>query len=191
MLNTKYIIVKAGDNQQVVPNTEALDNAWFVKNVKMVNNADEEMNALNGFIPGETVIVDKRFESQLNGFNPVNDSAATIVMESYSPNELVYKSISAAENVAVFAEIYYQPGWDAFIDGKKAEHFRCNYILRAMRIPAGEHKIEFKFEPASYYTGEKIAMGASGLIWLLLIGMVGKEIVRRRKEGDKDQQLLK
>ena len=149
--------------------------------VKMVKNADEEMNALNNFNPAQTVIVDERFAGLLQGFTPSPDSMATIVMDSYAPNHLIYKSKSGKENVAVFSEIYYQPGWDAFIDGKKAEHFRCNYILRGMRIPAGEHTVEFKFEPASFYTGEKMALAGSGLILLLLIGVAVREVMNRRK----------
>ena len=184
MLNTKYIIYKAGEQEQVLPNTGMYENAWFVSDLKMVNNADEEMNALNDFEPGKTVIVDKRFSNQLSGFTPSPDSGAVITLEKYEPNDLLYKSKSSKENVAVFSEIYYQPGWDAFIDGKKADHFRCNYILRGMRVPAGEHTIEFKFEPTSYYTGEKVAMGSSGLILLLLIGVIGREIMNRRKQRD-------
>ncbi|MEP7128235.1 MAG: YfhO family protein, partial [Chitinophagales bacterium] len=181
MLNAKYIVFKSGEKDQVLPNTAALDNAWFVNKVKMVDNADEEMASLNDFNPAETVIVDKRFSGQLSGFVPVADSAAVIALKTYEPNFLTYTSKSKADQVAVFSEIYYQPGWDAFIDGKPAEHFRCNYILRGMKIPAGEHTIEFKFEPASYYTGEKIAMAGSGLILLFLFGLIGKEFMNKRK----------
>src|SRR4030095_735545 len=155
------------------------DNAWFVSDMKIVNNADEEMTALNQVDPAKTVIIDKRFSSHVNGFKPSTDSSATIVLESFGLNDLVYKTKSSAENIAVFSEIYYQPGWDAFIDGKKADHFRCNYILRGMRIPAGEHTIEFKFEPASYYAGEKVAMAGSGLVLLLLIGVVVRDLMNR------------
>ncbi len=183
MLNTKYIIYKAGNNEQVIPNTAALDNAWFVSDMKIVNNADEEMKALNDIDPSKTVIIDKRFSSQLNGINPSVDSSATIVLQTFALNDLVYKSKSAKDNIAVFSEIYYQPGWDAFIDGKKTDHFRCNYILRGMRIPAGEHTIEFKFEPESFYTGEKIAMAGSGIILLLLIGVAAREWMNRNKNS--------
>ncbi|HUM47072.1 MAG TPA: YfhO family protein [Chitinophagales bacterium] len=182
MLNTKYIIFKSGEQDQVLPNTAAMDNAWFVKNVKMVNNADEEMNGLNDFNPAETVLIDKRFSDQLTGFQPAMDSAAVIVLKSYEPNNLIYTSSSKVEQVAVFSEIYYQPGWDAFVDGKPVNHFRCNYILRGMRLPAGEHTIEFKFEPVSYYTGEKIAMAGSGMILLFLFGLIGKEFLKRKSE---------
>lgn len=184
MLNTKYIILPGqGQQQQVYPNTQALDNAWFVDSVKMVNNADEEMNALNDFNPVTTVIVDKRFASQVQGLQPGYDSTATVKMDSYAPNDLKYTSKSSRESVIVFSEIYYQPGWDAFIDGKKADHFRCNYILRGMRVPAGEHQIEFKFEPQSYFAGEKVAYGSSAIILLLALGLVYRD---RRKFLQKD-----
>ncbi|MBP9884598.1 MAG: YfhO family protein, partial [Chitinophagales bacterium] len=91
-------------------------------------------------------------------------------------------SSSRNEQLAVFSEIYYQPGWDAYIDGKAANHFRCNYILRGMRLPAGEHTIEFRFEPVSYYTGEKVAMAGSGIILLFLIGLIAKEFIDRKKD---------
>lgn len=184
MLNTKYIILPGqGQQQQVYPNTQALDNAWFVDSVKMVNNADEEMNALNDFNPVTTVIVDKRFASQVQGLQPGYDSTATVKMDGYAPNDLKYTSKSSRESVIVFSEIYYQPGWDAFIDGKKADHFRCNYILRGMRVPAGEHQIEFKFEPQSYFAGEKVAYGSSAIILLLALGLVYHD---RRKFLQKD-----
>lgn len=182
MLNAKYIIFKSNDRDQVLPNTGALDNSWFVKKVTMVANADEEMKGLNTFNPAEEVLVDKRFEALLSGFVPVVDSAALITLKSYEPNKLVYNSSAAAEQLAVFSEIYYQPGWNAFIDGKPAEHFRCNYILRGMRVPAGDHTIEFRFEPVSYNTGEKIAMAGSGLILLFFLGLIGKSFMNRQKE---------
>lgn len=182
MLNAKYLIYKAENRDQVMPNTGALDNAWFVRKVIMVNNADEEMAGLNNFNPEEEVLIDKRFEEQVSGFVPVMDSAATIVLKSYEPNKLLYNSSSKNEQLAVFSEIYYQPGWNAYIDGKAANHFRCNYILRGMRLPAGEHTIEFRFEPVSYYTGEKVAMAGSGIILLFLIGLIAKEFIDRKKD---------
>ncbi|MEO5673256.1 MAG: YfhO family protein [Chitinophagales bacterium] len=173
MLNTRYIIVpNKQQGEQVIPNAQAMDNAWFADSVLMVSNADEEMKALDHFNPGNTVIIDRRFESQLNNFIPAPDSAASVILESYAPNNLVYKSRSSRENIIVFSEIYYQPGWDAFVDEKKAAHFRCNYILRGMRVPAGDHTITFKFEPASFFTGEKVAMASSGILLLLLTGII-------------------
>lgn len=178
MLNTKYILVpNKQQGEQVMPNTQAMDNAWFVDSMRMVNNADEEMAGLNTFNPATTAIIDKRFSAQLGGLVPSHDSTASITLESYAPNDLVYKSKSSRENVVVFSEIYYQPGWNAFIDSKKADHFRCNYILRGMRVPAGDHTIEFKFEPQSYFTGEKVAYASSGILLLLLIGVLIRSLL--------------
>ncbi|HYV91981.1 MAG TPA: YfhO family protein [Chitinophagales bacterium] len=183
MLNTKYIIVSnKQQGEQVAPNPQAMSNAWFVESIRMVNSADEEMAALNTFNPSTSVIIDKRFSAQINGLTASRDSTASITLESYEPNDLVYKSKSSKENVVVFSEIYYQPGWDVLIDGKKADHFRCNYILRGMRVPAGDHTIEFKFEPQSYFMGEKVAYASSGILVLLLLGVVGLEIFNRRKK---------
>jgi len=185
MLNTKYIIVPGKNrDEQVVSNKDALGNAWFVDSIKIVNNADEEMNAVSHFNPATTAIVDKRFESQIQGLQPSFDSTAMVKLNSYAPNNLKYTSQSSKENVIVFSEIYYQPGWDAFIDGKKADHFRCNYILRGMRVPSGKHQIEFKFEPESYFVGEKVAYASSGLL-LLFVGLGGFWKYRRRKESAK------
>jgi hypothetical protein len=184
MLNTKYIILPGqGQQEQVYPNTQALDNAWFIDSVRIVENADEEMKALNDFNPATTVIVDKRFASQVQALQPGYDSTATVKMDSYAPNDLKYTSTSSRERVIVFSEIYYQPGWQAFIDGKKTDHFRCNYILRGMRVPAGEHQIEFRFEPQSYFAGEKVAYGSSAIMLVLAIGLVYRD---RRKFLQKD-----
>ncbi|MBA3648346.1 MAG: YfhO family protein [Chitinophagales bacterium] len=181
MLNAKYIIVPSKDQgEQVQPNPGALDNAWFADSIKIVQDADEEMSALNDFNPATTAIIDKRYSSQLSGYNPVDDLTSSIVLEKYEPNDLIYKSTSSKDRVAVFSEIYYQPGWNAYLDGKKTDHFRCNYILRGMRIPGGSHTIEFKFEPASYYVGEKVAYASSVLVLLLLTGAGLREFLKYR-----------
>ena len=99
-----------------------------------------------------------------------------IELTSYAPNKLTYKSSSGNKQLAVFSEIYYPKGWNVTIDGEPASHFRANYILRAMLVPQGEHTIEFEFRPASYYTGEKIALASSAILLLLLLGVFFKEI---------------
>ncbi len=166
MLNTKYIIY----NKDAAPliNKNAYGNAWFVKEYKIVDNADAEIALVGKINPKETAIVDKRFEAQLQGFKIAPDTAATINLLSYQPNFLTYKIKSVSEQLAVFSEIYYDKGWNAYIDGKLVPHFRSDFVLRAMRIPTGEHTVEFKFEPSVYKTGERIALISS----LLLIGLV-------------------
>lgn len=170
MLNTKYFIVPGQDRQpQIQINFEALGNAWFVKEYKVVDNADQEINALTDFNPSTTAILDKRFINEVEGFKPVIDTTASISLTSYAPNKLTYEYQSSSDQLAVFSEIYYDKGWKAFIDGKPSPHFRVDYILRAMIVPAGKHNIEFRFEPTAYYTGNTISM-ISSLILILLAG---------------------
>lgn len=169
MLNAKYIIYS--EEGGVLQNPKALGNAWFVSEYKIVANADSEITALGNFNPAATAIVDKKFSEQLNGFTPQSDSTQIIYLASYEPNDLVYQSKTSSEQLAIFSEIYYDKGWNAYVDGKLTPHFRCNYVLRAMRVPAGEHKIEFKFEPVAFASGEKISLAASVLILLAVAGI--------------------
>jgi len=186
MLNTKYFIVPdpQGGQPQMQINMEALGNVWFVNNARLVNNADEEINALTDFVPTETAVYDKRFASQLEGRIISKDSTATISLTDYKPNHLTYKSQTGSDQLAVFSEIYYDKGWNAYIDGKPAPYFRANYVLRAMIVPAGNHTIEFKFEPKVYATGEKIAYASSILLVLLALGTLGL-MAKRSTETDK------
>lgn len=168
MLNAKYIILK-GD-QPPIENKGALGNAWFVSSQKIVANSDSEIAAINKFDPRTTVIVDERYKDKIAGFSFDNrDYSALISLTDYKPNHLIYKSSSKTEQLGVFSEIYYDKGWNAYIDGKSSPYFRANYLLRAMRIPAGDHIIEFRFEPEVVSTGEKISFGSSLLLILLLI----------------------
>lgn len=181
MLNTRYII--AGEDGNVIRNNNACGNAWFVNSVRIVANADSEIVAVRNFNPRTTAIVDKRFEQQLNGWGFKSDSTASIRLISYAPNHLIYESNSVVEQLAVFSEIYYPSGWNAFVDGKPIEHFRADYVLRSMRIPAGKHTIEFKFEPAFYAKGNTIARVSSILLLLSLIGAIIVEVRKNRAEN--------
>ena len=174
MLNTKYFIMTDPDGQPVVePNVGALGNAWFVSNINIAESADSEINALEGFVPEEDAIIHKEFADYINGFKP--DKAGDIQLTSYSPNKLVYSSNAPSEQLAVFSEIWYGPdkGWKAYVDGQPVSHIRANYLLRAMRIPAGSHKIEFVFEPDSYQTGKMISTLSSSIIVLAFLGLIG------------------
>lgn len=179
MLNTKYLIVPDNNKQPVAQlNPGACGNAWFVPQYKIVANADEEIKSLDKFNPKEVVFIDKRFEDYVKGFTLQFDSSATIVLMDYKPNHLAYQSVAGSEQFAVLSEVFYDKGWNAFIDGKPAQYIRVNYVLRGMRIPAGSHKIEFKFEPTTYYTSEKIALTSSVLLILLFAGTVVFELKR-------------
>lgn len=180
MLNAKYVIY----HPELAPivNPYALGEAWFVPAYKFVNNADEEIAAINTLNPLEMAVVDKRFEQELSGLNIVADSTATIKMTEYKPNILKYKSKAATEQLAVLSEVYFSDGWQAYIDGKEAPHFRADWTLRAMRVPAGEHEIVFKFEPKDYYLSRTVATASSAVLVLLLIGMVVIPFVRKKRE---------
>jgi hypothetical protein len=167
-LNTRYIIY----NREAPPlvNKYELGNAWFVQSVQLVENADEEMNALHEIKPGTEAVVNKRFEKYLKDLPLNEDTSGTIQLTEYRANYLKYQTSSTTEKVAVFSEIYYDKGWQAYIDGKAVPHFRADYVLRAMMIPSGAHTVEFKFHPASYFLGEKVSLACSVLLLLLAVG---------------------
>ena len=179
MLNTRYIIYNA-EAPPLVNNSE-LGNAWFVNSYRIVNDAREEMDALTDFNPAREAIIDKRFERVLTGLTLAADAAAKIELTEYRANYLKYNARSATEQLAVFSEIYYDKGWQAYIDGNPVDHIRADYVLRAMRIPAGEHTIEYKFHPGSYFVSEKISLASSILFLLLLVGTLWMEW--RNKNG--------
>ncbi len=174
MLNTRYIIYNP--EHPPLRNPYAFGNAWFVPSIDVVENADEEILALDIKNPLDVAVVDKRFSADINGFTPQVDSAASIVLDTYKPNRLVYSSKSTSEQLAVFSEIYYQPGWKAYIDGNPADHFRADWTLRAMRIPAGEHEVVFEFEPDTYLMTFAISRYSSFLILFLIIVAIGYSI---------------
>ncbi len=176
MLNTKYFIQENDKRQvQVSKNPNACGNVWFVPQIKLVQNADEELKALEKFEPRNIAFVDKRFEKM--AANVTNfDSTATISLEKYSPDVLTYKSESKTTQNAIFSEIFYQDkekmGWKCYIDGKETPHFRANYVLRGVQIPAGKHTIVFKFEVPIYTQGETVALVCSILLVLTVLGSI-------------------
>jgi len=175
MLNTKYFITPDKEGRPSVrKNPLALGNAWFVDELKMVENADEELASLSdaNFNPEKLAVIDKRFSDQLIGFQPSFDSTASIYFLEYKPNYLKYETEASKEQLAVFSEIYFANGWNAYVDGELQPHWRANYVLRSMRIPAGNHEVEFKFEPQVYYTGEKMSLAGSILLVLFVSGGV-------------------
>ncbi|MRT92278.1 YfhO family protein [Ancylomarina sp. 16SWW S1-10-2] len=187
MLNARYVIVpKKEGGIQAVYNPDALGCAWLVSNYKLVDNADEEIMSLGAFNPTKELIVDKRFADQVNGFVSSPDSLASIDMTHYAPNGIQYEYQSSTEQLVVFSEMYYQPGWNAYVDGKLSPHFRANYVLRAMRLPAGKHKIEFKFEPKAFFVGEKISLASMILFFALVLGALVWTLKTNRK-GTSDE----
>lgn len=171
MLNTRYFIF-GKSAKEVVRNPNAAGNAWFVDKVLTVNSADDELFGLSNIDTRTTALVRNTFADQLGNFNPTPDPNGSIVLTDYKPDQLKYSFKSSNQELVVFSEVYYPDGtsWKAFIDGQPVEHLRANYILRALVVPAGEHTIEFRFEPVYYSTGGIIAL-ISSLVALVALGV--------------------
>jgi hypothetical protein len=181
MLNTKYIIVgRQGTPPQPMPNPDACGNAWFVDEIKWAASADDEMNGLNAaqlgdtaevpgaFNPRTTAIVRNTFKNELGNYSFGKDASAAIRLAQYGLNDISFSSKNSKDGFAVFSDIYYAKGWKAYVDDKETPIVRANYVLRAIKVPAGEHNIVFKFHPESFYTGQKVAMISS----ILIIGLI-------------------
>lgn len=166
MLNTKHFILPGREGGPIpLINRSANGNAWFVKRVNTVPNADEEIKALYKTNTKREAIVQEKFKKDVP-YKDSYDGQGSIKLVAYQPNHLTYESETSAEQMAVFSEIFYPFGWNAYIDGQLKPHAAANYVLRAMPIPSGKHKIEFKFEPKTYETGNRIAMAGSAILFL-------------------------
>lgn len=180
MLNTRYIILDPGSAPLV--NRYASGNAWFVDRVTLVENADAELLAVKTINPAAEAVVDRRFADMVGTLESAGTPGDTIFLTTYEPNLLIYKAELDAERVAVFSEIYYKYGWKAFIDDTPADHFRANYVLRGMTLPAGSHTITFRFEPESYKTGNRVSLAGSVLLLAFLI-LAALPMLKKRR-GD-------
>ncbi|OAD44487.1 YfhO family protein [Polaribacter atrinae] len=172
MLNTKYFIIgnDKGDKQSQL-NPDANGNVWFVENVKIVESANEEMQALDSLNTKNVAVYQKDVSNEYQpNFPKEIDSTANIELLNYDVTTLTYQSKTAKEQFAVFSEIYYKEGWNAYVDGKLTPHVRVNYVLRGMTIPAGEHTIEFKFEPKVIQQGKMISLASYALLILITAG---------------------
>ncbi|HMH32524.1 MAG TPA: YfhO family protein, partial [Puia sp.] len=173
MLNTKYFIQsnQASGQPQAAMNPGAFGPCWLVRSIHYVNNADEEMKALDSTNLRDTVVVQKNFESVIK-FMPVPDSGASIKLVANLNDRIIYQFSAKTNQFAVFSEVYYDKGWNAYLDGNKTPYCKVDYVLRGMPVPAGEHKSEFRFEPAIFRTGAAISWIASILAYLLLLGAI-------------------
>jgi len=180
MLNTKY--VKYSPGAAPISNIHALGNAWFVNDLKMVATADEEMQALAQMNPATEVVVNKEYESLLSGAGSP-DSAARATMTSYGTRRINYEVSTPVSAPLVFSEIYYPAGWVCRIDGQETPYFRANYFLRGVVVPAGEHKVEWSFEPKTYETGIKVNMAGSVSLLLLVLLVFGAEVWKWWRKG--------
>ncbi|RFS18724.1 hypothetical protein DVR12_27150 [Chitinophaga silvatica] len=179
MLNTKYFIVPGAKGQPMAQrNPDAYGNAWFVKDIVWAPDANSEMKTLDYLNTRDSAVIDKRFQAQVGNFKPGADSSASIKLTKYGLNKLEYASHNSQDGLAVFSEIYYPAGWEATVDGKPADIIRTDYALRAIKVPAGDHKIEMKFEPKTYFKGLKIAGISSITLIILVLAMIAYEIFR-------------
>jgi hypothetical protein len=185
MLNTKYIIFPDKDgNIRVQQNNEANGHAWFVDKIKFVNSADKEIRALDSLKTDQEVVIEAVFQEELKNYSFQKDSTATISLTNYKANEITYKSNVNSTQLAVFSEMYYKNGWNAYIDEEKTSIIRANYVLRALVVPEGEHKIEFKFEPTVIKKGNTITLVSYVLLVLIPIGWF---FVEKRKKNESPQ----
>lgn len=177
MFNCKYFIVDL--NQAPIENPNAYGNAWFANKFTICRGAKDEITQLNEIKVKNEVVLDEKYAEFVEGKSFDLDSTASIKLYSYHPNKMRYKYTSTKDQLVIFSEVFYAPnGWQAYIDGQKAEHFRANYLLRAMVVSAGEHQIEFRFEPQSYILGTKVSLVSSYLLTLLLAGGLLWEVWR-------------
>jgi hypothetical protein len=189
MLNTKYVIVPGKDGQPVAQrNPDALGNAWFVKHILWARDADAEMKALDRLNTRDTVVIDQRYKELVKDI-PTFDSTAAINLIANNLNEISYSSTATAPQFAVFSEVYYEQGWNAFIDDQPAPYCRVNYALRGMAVPAGKHTITFKFEPSSYYTGIKLSISSYIVMLLLLAGGLAVNIRMNKMNSKKTKSV--
>lgn len=181
MMNVRYIITQNKNGGPVAQrNPYANGDVWFVENVQPAENADQEIQLLDSLDTKKTAIIRNEYLSKIPANKVERDSTASIELVSYKPNHLVYEASTKSDQLAIFSEVYYDKGWNAYINGKPAEYFRANYVLRAMIVPTGNNKIEFKFEPKVIQTGSLISTISS--ILLLLILLSGLYFTFRKKE---------
>ena len=182
MLNTKYFITP---NQQTGKpmaqlNPNAFGNCWLVKGIKFVDNADQEMAALDNTDLKDTAVVENKYKTQIKQ-TPIYDSIGYIKLVQNLNDKIDYRFSAPKPQFAVFSEVYYPKGWNVYIDGTKAEYVRTNYVLRGMLVPAGNHNIEFRFEPTAYFTGRMITIIANILVALILIATIIFYAIKKNK----------
>ena len=182
MLNGKYIIT-SGENGQATPmrNPGALGNAWYVSSLFSADDANQECAALGQVDLSSTIIVGDDFKDYASGFKPAAPGSS-IALTSYAPDVLTYKTESSADGTVVFSEIYYPYGWKAYIDGKPAEIFRANYLLRAMNIPAGEHEIRMEFRPDSVRKGNTMSIICIMIMYATVLGSIAGTLIKRGRQ---------
>jgi hypothetical protein len=173
MLNARYLIYS--NERPPILNTNALGSAWFVEEARWVKSADEEITALGGIDPARTVLLDERQRAAIGDARPVPDPTATVTLDRYATDRQEYTVRSEKGGIVVFSSIWYGPDWQASIDGAPAAHARADYVLRALAVPAGEHKVVFAVQGRAYAAAQPVMLGASLLVLLLALGVLGLE----------------
>ncbi len=184
MLNTKYIIAQNPQNgqQMLIPNSEAYGNCWFVKQVKIVKDDVEELQAIGTTNLKDTAVVQQSFAANIT--QPQWDSASTISLTKFDNDTMEYTSNSNTPQFALFSEVYYADGWKAYIDGKKTDYVKADYVLRGLSVPTGKHSIKFVFEPTIVKKGMTIAYTGS---WFVLLFVLGGLFMAWRDANKKDK----
>lgn len=185
MLNTRYFIAQDPRTGTSIAqrNPGAFGEVWLVKDIRFVPTADAEMDALNTLHLKDTAVAQQKFQSLVKE-KPQFDSTATIKVAEYSNDKITYNFSANTNQFAVFSEVYYPHGWNAYIDGKKADYIKVDYVLRGMSVPAGKHSIEFRFEPQSYKTANTLMFVSTLIAYLLLIAAIVFEFLKRRKTAN-------
>lgn len=185
MLNTKYFISGNPADPQVQTNPGALGNAWFVKNVRLVNTPLEEMNALNNFHPKDTAVANKEYSGAVKYDANVFDSSANIRLIKNDNDYIQYESNNSHNGFGVFSEVFYDRGWNAYIDKKETPIVKVDYVLRGLSIPSGKHSIEFRFEPKAYKTGSMVTSIFTVVLLLIILAAILMEYREYRKRTSK------
>jgi hypothetical protein len=181
MLDTRYLLIpdqQTGATINIQKNDSALGAAWFIKELRIVNGPAEEIKALDNFNPATTAFIDKAFSADLK--QSFADTGAAITLTKYNNDTADYVTTNNSEGFAVFSEIYYPAGWNAYVDDKKTKHYKVNYLLRGLPVPAGKHNISFRFEPESFYTGYTLALWSGIILYLTLLLAIFMSLRERR-----------
>ena len=182
MLNTTYIITQ---QEQLFVNEQALGWAWFVDDIRRVDTPRAEIDALHEIDPARTaVVLDREFDNYTEGLQPTG--TGTIERVEYTLDDWRYEYNTDSDQLAVFSEIWYKPekGLHAYLNGERVDFIRANYALRAIKVPAGQGVIEFRFEPASFLVGDKITRATSFLLVFFILGLMGFRIVQSVRSGN-------
>ncbi|AXT50017.1 hypothetical protein D1818_03925 [Aquimarina sp. BL5] len=183
MLNIKYVIQQNEERQlDVQENPSANGPAWFIEELKFVDDYKTEFESLSTIDTKKTAVIRKEFKAALENYKPIKDSIATISISKTNPDHLAYNSYTENPGFLVFSETYYKDGWNAYIDGKPETIYPVNYMLRGLKVPAGKHTIEFKFEPQVVKTGSTITLASSVIFGLLFLGALFFEYKKRKLE---------